>query len=203
VSAEQWSRVLDAYGQKSKQDVLADIGQGKRLSFVVAQALLNQKAGDNAQMDAVKPGPITLRGVEGVAIQYAKCCRPIPGDSIVGVFRPGQGLVVHTADCFTLRKSRPEAEQMLEMTWADQVQGTFGAGVRILVANQKGLLARLATEIADADANIEHISMERPDTDSYVNVFFEVAVENRRHLANVMRALRHIPEVKRVQRART
>ena len=104
-------------GAKSQQEVFADIGQGKRLSFVVAQALTNP-ATDAATREAMtKPAPITLRGVEGVAIQYAKCCRPIPGDGIVAVFHPGQGLVVHTADCMTLRKTRPEQEQMLDVTW--------------------------------------------------------------------------------------
>ena len=83
------------------------------------------------------------------------------------------------------------------------MEGTFVAGIRLLVSNRKGILARLAAEIASADANIEHLSMERPDSDSYVNMFFEVAVTSRRHLANAMRALRRISEVKRIHRART
>jgi GTP pyrophosphokinase len=203
ITVSQWQRLLSEYGAKTQQEVFADIGQGKRLSFVVAQALLNQTPSRHASESLAKPAPITLRGVEGVAIQYAKCCRPIPGDAIVGVFHPGQGLLVHTSECLTLRKNRPEPEQMLEVTWANAVEGTFVAGVRLLVANRKGILARLASEIASADANIEHLSMERPDSDSYVNMFLEVAVRDRRHMAMVIRAARRIPEVKRVHRART
>jgi len=203
VSAAQWQCLLSEYGAKSQQEVFADIGQGKRLSFVVAQALANPSTGPSVKESFAKAARITLRGVEGVAIQYAKCCRPIPGDAIVGVFHPGQGLVVHTAECVTLRKNRPEPEQMLDVTWAEQIEGTFVAGIRMLVANRKGTLARLATEIANADANIEHLSMERPDSDSYVNMFLEVAVTCRQHLANVLRALRRIHEVRRIHRART
>jgi GTP pyrophosphokinase len=79
----------------------------------------------------------------------------------------------------------------------------FEAGVRLLVADERGLLARLATTIADAGANIEYVSMERPDEGSVINMFFSVQVRDRNHLAHVMRALHRIPEVKRVQRART
>ena len=150
-----------------------------------------------------KPGALQLRGVEGVAIQYGKCCRPIPGDAIVGQFRRGQGLLVHTRDCQTLRKSRVESDQIVDVEWAPKVEGVFEAGIRILVDDQRGLLARLATAISDAGANIEYVSMERPDSDRVVNMFFSVQVQDRKHLAHVMRALRRIAEVKRVHRART
>jgi GTP diphosphokinase / guanosine-3',5'-bis(diphosphate) 3'-diphosphatase len=79
----------------------------------------------------------------------------------------------------------------------------FEAGMRLLVSDHRGLLAQLATAIADAGANIEYVSMERPDEGPVFNMFFSVQVRDRKHLANVMRALHRIPDVKRVQRART
>src|SRR4051794_20601344 len=109
ISWDRWEALAKEYGAKSQLDVLADIGLGKRLSFVVAQALTKVpgKTDDPAaQPSPGKLGSLTLRGVEGVAIQYAKCCRPIPGDSIVGQFRRVQGLLVHTRDCVTLKKQR-------------------------------------------------------------------------------------------------
>src|SRR5204862_6296526 len=186
-------------------DILADIGMGKRLSFVVAQALtrVTGRPGEESIGHTVKPGALQLRGVEGVAIQYGKCCRPIPGDAIIGQFRRGQGLLVHTRECQTLRKGRVESDQIVDVEWAPKVEGVFEAGIRIMVDDQRGLLARLATAIADAGANIEYVSMERPDTDRVVNMFFSVQVQDRKHLAHVMRALRRISEVKRVHRART
>ena len=160
--------------------------------------------------DAAAPTPsvaklssLTLRGVEGVAIQYAKCCRPIPGDAVVGQFRRGQGLLVHTRDCVTLKKQHVDASELVDVEWAPDVQGVFETGIRLLVADRRGLLAQLATAVADADANIDQVSMERPDGDEVLAMFFGVQVRDRRHLAQVLRSLRHIPEVKRAQRART
>jgi GTP diphosphokinase / guanosine-3',5'-bis(diphosphate) 3'-diphosphatase len=205
ITLERWEALAREYGAKSRLDILADIGQGKRLSFVVAQALTRvaTRAPDDAPQGPPRAGALQLRGVEGVAIQYGKCCRPIPGDAIVGQFRRGQGLLVHTRDCQTLRKSRVESDQIVDVEWAPKVEGVFEAGIRIMVDDQRGLLARLATAIADAGANIEYVSMERPDTDRVVNMFFSVQVQDRKHLAHVMRALRRISEVKRVHRART
>ena len=205
VTTQTWEKLVREYGAKSRLEVLAEIGVGKRLSFVVAQALSRTagRPGDVAEIGPPRPEALQLRGVEGVAIQYGKCCRPIPGDSVVGQFRRGQGLLVHTRDCQMLRKARPDTDQIVDVEWAPKVEGVFEAGIRLLVDDERGLLARLATAIADAGANIEYVSMERPDGDRVVNMFFSVQVRDRGHLAHVMRSLRRIPEVKRVQRART
>ncbi|MEO9136436.1 MAG: bifunctional (p)ppGpp synthetase/guanosine-3',5'-bis(diphosphate) 3'-pyrophosphohydrolase [Casimicrobiaceae bacterium] len=208
ISWDRWEALAKEYGTKTQLEILADIGLGKRLSFVVAQAL-TRPAGkaDEASASATtasmgKPAALTLRGVEGVAIQYARCCRPLPGDALVGQFRKGQGLIVHLRDCMTLRKQRVDSVELVDVEWAQDVQGVFDCGVRVLVADRRGLLAELATAIGDADANIDTVSMERPDGGD-VAMFFGVQVRDRRHLANAMRALRRIPDVRRVQRART
>ncbi len=211
ITWERWESLQKEYGAKSQLDILADIGLGKRLSFVVAQALtrLPGRPGDEAAAapsgapGAVIPSALTLRGVEGVAIQYAKCCRPIPGDTVVGQFRKGQGLLVHTQRCLALRKQRPDPEQLVDVEWAPDVKGVFDAGIRVLTEDRRGLLAELATAIADADANIDNVSMERPDGGEVLAMFFSVQVRDRRHLANVIRGLKRVPEVERVQRART
>ena len=188
---------------------MADIGLGKRLSFVVAQALTRApgKPGDEAAPHGgaagTKPTALTLRGVEGVAIQYARCCRPIPGDAVVGQFRKNQGLLVHTRDCVTLRKQRPDPEHLVDVEWSSDIKGEFDAGVRLLVTDRRGLLADIATAIADADANIDNVSMEKPDGAGLIAMFFSVQVKDRRQLAHVMRAVKRVPEVRWVHRART
>jgi GTP pyrophosphokinase len=209
ITWERWESLQKEFGTKSQLEILADIGLGKRLSFVVAQALTRPAGKPDDEPGAptfatpTKPSALTLRGVEGVAIQYAKCCRPIPGDKVVGHFRRGQGLAVHTRDCITLRKQRSDIEQLVDVEWAQDVQGVFDAGIRILVADRRGLLADLATAIADAEANIDNVSMERPDGGGLIAMFFSVQVRDRGHLAHVMRGLKRVPEVRRVQRART
>jgi GTP pyrophosphokinase len=205
ITWDRWEALQKEYGARTQLEILADIGLGKRLSFVVAQALTRPAGKDEVppQAGAGKSAALTLRGVEGVAIQYAKCCRPVPGDAIVGQFRKGQGLIVHSRDCATLRKQRIDGTELVDVEWAPDVQGVFDSGVRVMVADRRGLLAELATTIGDADANIVTVSMERPDGGGDIAMFFGVQVRDRRHLANVMRALRRIPDVHRVQRART
>jgi len=209
ITWERWEALQKEYGAKSQLEIVADIGLGKRLSFVVAQALARPtgKADDEGGAPPppmpAKPSALTLRGVEGVAIQYAKCCRPIPGDRVVGQFRRGQGLSVHTRDCVTLKKQRGDAEQLVDVEWAQDVAGVFDAGIRVLVADRRGLLADLATAIADAEGNIDNVSMERPDGGGLIAMFFSVQVRDRRHLAHVMRGMKRVQQVRRVQRART
>jgi guanosine-3',5'-bis(diphosphate) 3'-pyrophosphohydrolase len=204
---ERWEALQKEYGAKSQLEILADIGLGKRLSFAVAQALTRVPGGEEStpaiSTAPSKTGALTLRGVEGVAIQYAKCCRPIPGDVVVGQFRKGHGLLVHTRDCVTLRKQRPDPDQLIDVEWAHDIEGVFDAGIRLLVDDRRGLLADLATAIADADGNIDNVSLERPDGGEVLAMFFSVQVRDRRHLATVMRALKRVPEVRRIQRART
>ena len=206
ITWDRWEALAKEYDAKSQLDILADIGLGKRLSFVVAQALTRApgKPDDPAGNTATgKTGALTLRGVEGVAIQYAKCCRPIPGDTVVGQFRRGQGLLVHTRECITLKKQRHDPADLIDVEWSPEVEGVFETGLRLLVADRRGLLADLATSIADADANIDSVSMERPDGGDVLAMFFAVQVRDRKHLAQVIRALKHIPDVRRANRART
>src|SRR4030095_506033 len=209
ISWDLWEALQKEYGAKSQLELLADIGLGKRLSFVVAQALTRApgKTGDDAAVRATaignQPAALTLRGVEGVAIQYARCCRPIPGDAVVGQFRKSQGLLVHMRDCVTLKKQRIDPEQLIDVEWAPDVKGEFDAGVRLLVSDRRGLLADIATAIADADANIDNVSMEKPDGAGLIAMFFSVQVKDRRQLAHVIRAVKRVPEVRRIHRART
>jgi len=205
ITWERWEALAREYGAKSQLDILADIGIGKRLSFVVAQALTRTgaKGAADASPPPAKAGALSLRGVEGIAIMYAKCCRPVPGDAVLGQFRKGQGLTVHLRDCPSLKRQRIDQVEIVDIEWAPDVQGVFDAGVRLVVSDRRGLLADLATAIADAEANIDSVSMERPDGGSVIAMFFGVQVRDRRHLAQVMRAMRRVPDVKRLGRART
>ncbi|MCC7218043.1 MAG: bifunctional (p)ppGpp synthetase/guanosine-3',5'-bis(diphosphate) 3'-pyrophosphohydrolase [Burkholderiales bacterium] len=205
ITWDRWEALAKEYGAKSQLDILADIGLGKRLSFVVAQALTRApgKPDESPAPANAKLGTLSLRGVEGVAIQYAKCCRPVPGDTIIGQFRRGQGLLVHTRECVTLKKQRLDPSELVDVEWAPDVQGIFGTGIRLLVADRRGLLADVALAIADAGANIDTVSMERPDGGDVLAMFFGVQVRDRRHLAQVLRSLRRVPDVRKAQRTRT
>jgi len=195
-----WERVVRDSVSRSRQELLADIGLGKQLPAVIARRLLRHT--DAAREEAKGAGSVTIRGTEGMAVQLASCCRPIPGDQIIGSIKKGQGLVVHAADCAQIERSRRiEPEQWIDVEWDPGTTRLFLAAIKVTVANQRGVLAKVASEIAEAGANIDSISME-DDRSLYTTMAFVLEIANRQHLARVMRALRRLPDVKRIARVR-
>ncbi len=134
-----WGKLLKETGTKSQQDIFADIGLGRRLNMVVARQLAS--IGDTVSNDALGNAVVTIQGTEGMAVQFAKCCRPIPGDPIVGVIKSGQGLVVHTHDCPTLRRGR-SGEQWLDVVWDKHITRPFDVNIKLIVANRRGVLGQ-------------------------------------------------------------
>jgi RelA/SpoT family (p)ppGpp synthetase len=192
-----WERAVRDSGARSKGELLADLGLGKRLPAVVARRLL--KTADSREEAKTS---VTIRGTEGMAVQLATCCRPIPGDAIVGSMKKGQGLVVHTADCRSIVRSRKiEPDQWIDVEWDPRTTRLFQAALDVMVGNQRGVLARVASEVAEAGSNIDSISMEE-DRAVFTTMHFVVEVANRQHLARVMRSLRRLPDVKKISRVR-
>jgi GTP pyrophosphokinase len=136
-----------------------------------------------------------------MAVQFAKCCRPIPGDPIIGFIKKGQGLVVHTHDCPTALKARSDPEKWIEVDWASDTDRTFAVGIRVIAANQRGVLAKVAAAIAEAGSNIDNVSMD-DERGIYTALNFTIEVQNRLHLARLMKTLRRIPEVVRIVRVK-
>ena len=201
IDAASWDRAVRDTGAHTRQEVLADIGLGRRLPAVVARRLL-RKADQDAKGGAGKSASVVIRGTEGMAVQLASCCRPIPGDEIVGSMKKGQGLVVHAADCRQAARSRRvEPEQWLDVEWDRKTTRLFHAALRVTVTNQRGVLAKVASEIAQAGSNIDSISMEE-DRALFTSMLFVLEVGNRQHFARVMRALRRLPEVEKLVRVR-
>jgi len=192
-----WERALRDGGIRSRGELLADIGLGKRLPAVVARRLVRRPDGGD---EANPVGSVTIRGTEGMAVQLASCCRPIPGDAIVGSIKKGQGLVVHVTDCASIVRSRKkEPEQWIDVEWDARSARLFQAAISVTVENQRGVLAKVASEIAEAGSNIDAISMEE-DRAMFTIMRLVLEVANRQHLARVMRALRRLPAVKRISR---
>lgn len=198
---EAWDRFKKESGVRSKRAVLSDIGLGKRLPAIVARRLAEGLDVPITSLTAKLPRTrqaIMIRGTEGMAVQLGKCCRPIPGDPIVGLIRKEQGLVVHTHDCPVLAKLRSERGNWVDVVWDVTSDHLFDVTIRVIVKNARGLLARLAKEIAESNANIIDVSVE-DDRDSTM-LYFTVQVTDRVHLARILRALRRVPEVLRLAR---
>ena len=200
IDADSWEKYLRESGAKSKAELYADIGLGKRLAAVVAASLL-QRSGI-APSEQQMPGTILIRGTEGMAAQLARCCNPIPGDPVIGLVSKGQGIVIHTQDCPVIRKSRHESDRWVDVQWDDKTRRAFLVNIRLSVANERGVLARVAGGIAEAGSNIDNVSVEQSESSAYSTMNFTLQVTNRFHLAQIMKRLRLIPEVVRIVRAK-
>jgi GTP diphosphokinase / guanosine-3',5'-bis(diphosphate) 3'-diphosphatase len=195
-----WERVVRETVGRTKRELLADIGLGKQLPAVVARRLL--KRAEGAPEAKGKAAQVVIRGTEGMAVQIASCCRPIPGDAIVGSMKKGQGLVVHNTECRQIERSRRnEPEQWIDVEWDPAGNRLYLTAIKVMVANQRGVLAKVASEIAEAGSNIDSISMDE-DRTFYTTMLFVLEVANRQHLARIMRALRRLPDVKKLARVR-
>lgn len=198
VQDSNWERLHKETG-KERVEVLTDIGLGKRLNVVVARQLLAQEAGQPMQRPY---GSIAIRGSEGVAVQLAKCCHPIPGDPIIGFIKSDQGLIIHTHDCSSIKHYRDDPDKWLDVEWEPGLTKMFDVNIKLIVLNQRGVLAKLAAVIADEGSNIDNVAMEEEDGSQYTTIFFTLQVEQRMHLARIMRSLRVLPEVVRIMRVK-
>ncbi len=203
----------------SWEALLAEIGLGNRLAAVVARQLIPAappvaEAASGERMDAGggptpaavagtaaegKAPAFAIRGTEGVVVSYARCCRPIPGDPVLGFLSAGRGIVVHTEDCKNVAKFRKHPEQWIDVQWAERIEGVFPVSLRVEVKNQRGVLASVAAAISELDANIDTVSFDDRDG-QYTTMDFTVEVRDRVHLARMMRAIRRLETVVRVYR---
>jgi GTP diphosphokinase / guanosine-3',5'-bis(diphosphate) 3'-diphosphatase len=188
-------------GARSVEELYADIGLGKRLAPVTARTIALQFASKPAAALIVpRPAPIFVHGTEGSAVQYSTCCHPLPGDSIIGHLRGGHGLAIHRADCTVAQRQRAkDVERWIDVQWADDVHGVFRCEIELLVNDQRGVLAKIAANLAAADANIMHVAMDEEAVGTAV-LRFAIQVRSRVHLAQVVRSIRNLPEVSRISR---
>jgi GTP pyrophosphokinase len=197
-SESQWEQ-YQKEGGRNRGDTLADIGLGKKLAFVVARQLLAKDVDAQARNQT---GPMLIHGAEGIAVRLGKCCRPIPGDPIIGQIKKDHGLVIHTHDCVQVRHYRDDPEKWVDVAWSAELDKLFDVGIRIIVANQRGVLANVAAAISNEGSDIDNVHMTE-EAGAYSSLYFTVSVQNRLHLARLMRALRGLPEVIRLQRLKS
>lgn len=186
------------------EDLFEEIGLGNRVPQLVAQRLLDltgQKKEGVSFEEPRKQAPLVIKGTEGMVVEFANCCHPIPGDPIVGIMNIGKGITVHVDKCFRIAKLRRYPEQFLPLRWSEVAEGTFPVTVNVQLINERGVLAVVALAISDADANIEDIHFDERDGQHYL-VNFKILVRDRKHLAQVLRNLRQSPSVVRIIRSK-
>ncbi|MGB6055272.1 MAG: bifunctional (p)ppGpp synthetase/guanosine-3',5'-bis(diphosphate) 3'-pyrophosphohydrolase [Burkholderiaceae bacterium] len=204
---ELTEKLLNESRAKSLDELYIDIGIGKRMATLVARHIHGLLDGDAAAgevaSDAAALEPVVIDGSEGSSVQLAPCCQPIPGDRIVGQLKRDQGLLVHVEDCYIGKRQRAkEPERWIPVVWSDQPSRRFDCRLKILVRNEKGILARVAGEIGESDADITYVSMDDDKDPMMTQITFTIQVENRIHLARLIRNLRGISAVARILRER-
>ncbi|NCC28932.1 MAG: RelA/SpoT family protein [Gammaproteobacteria bacterium] len=194
---------LEEANQRTLDDLLGDIGLGNRLAAFVARRLA---AGDDDEatqaMQADKdlhPHRLAIRGTEGMVVSFARCCRPIPGDTIAALFSPGRGIVVHRSECRNLGSLETKRDKRLDVEWANEPDGEFPTEIRVEIGNRRGALAIVAGAIAELGSNIENVHSREKDGMTTALEFL-ILVKGRAHLARIMRRLRQIPLVLRITR---
>ena len=209
-----WDKLLRFTGNKSRQELLTDIGLGKRIANIVGKriAALLAEAGERpdavmltqhrfADSDTGTLNTITIDGSENASVTFANCCRPIPGDAIVGYLGRGEGLVVHTGECTVARKlQNKDAERFIGVEWADEPVRAFQTSIVVTAHNGKGVLARIAAALARAEADILHIDMGQEAAQESTELRFLIAVRDTQHLSVVTRALARTADVMQVRR---
>lgn len=205
------------------EEVYEDISLGKRVASLLARQLADMSedvlgnhrtsSGMIGMISRYTPGwfkspvsrtdhrPLAIRGTEGSVVTYAKCCRPIPGDPILGFVSAGRGIVIHVRGCKNVREFSKSPERWVDVQWEENGQGTYPVEIRVDTANQRGVLATVAAAIAEQESNIENVSIEERDG-RYSTLMFTITVRDRVHLAHIIRRIRSIENVVRIARAK-
>ncbi|MFP3873011.1 MAG: bifunctional GTP diphosphokinase/guanosine-3',5'-bis pyrophosphate 3'-pyrophosphohydrolase [Thiohalophilus sp.] len=197
---EQVQQVLVEFGFENMEQMFSEIGFGNQMAMVVARALLaSEHEALPGEKEKTQGIPLAIKGTEGTIVTYAKCCRPIPGDPILGFVTSGRGIVIHTEDCKNVAEYRNRPEKWIDVEWEQEIEGEFPIDIRMLVHNQRGVLATIAATISEMEANIENVSIEERDG-LHSTLSFTVSVKNRQHLARIMLRLRKLDMVSRIHR---
>jgi len=194
---EKLTEALKAIGVRSLNKLLEEIGLGNRVGNVVARQIigfLNQENSNQKNSGLF----LEITGTEGLVVNYGNCCKPIPGDSVIGHFTSG-GLVVHQERCKNILPFRQDPSQCSPVYWHEELDREFSADIRIQAYDEPGLLATLASTITNSETNIESIQTLEIDID-HVEFNMTLQVKGRDHLASIMKKIRSLKNISSINR---
>ncbi|MDO9268365.1 MAG: RelA/SpoT family protein [Methylobacter sp.] len=204
IDKEKIQALLQVMSKQSLDELLEDIGLGNKMPFLVAKRIAQDDINATIKLDdgdQSQKKPLVIKGTEGMVITLAKCCRPIPGDSIIGYFNPGKGIVVHHHECRNSSVVRKKQTNWLDVEWSADAAGDFPVEIRIEILNQRGSLATIASTISELNSNIENVTVV--DQDDRISVdLITLTVKDRVHLAKIMRRLKELSIVLKITRVK-
>jgi len=197
VTPEAQAAVLGELGMKDLDELYENIGLGERLAPLVARRLL---PGTQTEDGSSTLAPLSIAGTEGLLVTYARCCFPIPGDPIFAFLSAGRGVVIHRENCVNVEDYRKHPEKWLPVTWQAASDRLFSSEIRVYAVNRTGILAAVAAAIANLETNVDRVAIDEHGSDAVV-LIFELRIQDREHLARIIRVIRRMPDVVRVARS--
>ena len=204
IDSDRIKALLKILELSSINELLEDIGLGNKMPFLIAKQLTQSDINAHIKLndhDNAQQTPLIIKGTEGMVITLAKCCRPIPGDHIIGYFNPGKGIVVHHHECRNRAVTRKKHTNWLDVEWSHEIADDFSTELRIEILNQRGALATLASTISDQASNIENVTVVDQDDSVCVDLII-LTVKDRVHLAKIMRRLKELSIVLKITRVK-
>ncbi len=204
IDKDKIQTLLQLMSKQSLDELLEDVGLGNKMPFLIAKRIAQDniyatvKLDDN---DQAQKRPLIIKGTEDMVITLAKCCRPIPGDSIIGYFNPGKGIVVHHHECRNSNVVRKKQTNWLDVEWSTDAVGDFPVEIRVEILNQRGSLATVASTISELNSNIENVTVVDQDDRICVDLI-TLTVKDRVHLAKIMRRLKELSIVVKITRVK-
>ncbi len=203
IKKKHWNKLILDYHVQSKDEILMDIALGKKVNVMVAHQLTNLMDGVASNKKQTKMlDVITIKGSDDMAIQLANCCHPIPGDPILGYINKEKGLLIHTHDCQIVNELSLDHDRWVDVEWEPDSEKLFNVRLSVLVVNERGMLGKIASVIADAESNIDNVSIQDMDGSPFATLNFLVQVRHRQHLAELIRNLRKITKVNKITRVK-
>lgn len=193
--------IVNSSHLESISHLYEEVGIGNRPGLLVAKQIA-KSLGDTTRKETTEAQiahPLVIKGTEGLVISFAKCCRPIPGDDIAGLIKPGQGIEVHMMHCAKIERFHHQPDKYVTLLWEDNIEGDFSVDLKVDLVNRRGSLAALTLAISEAESNIVNIRAQESDRHHF-HVDITISVRNRSHLARILRRVRKRKDVLRVLR---
>ena len=198
ISKKQIQLLLESLAFKNMDELYENIGLGDKNPLLIAQMMLGEQQESHTSFDHA---PLLIKGTEGVSITFSNCCHPIPGDAIIGHLSKAKGLVVHRRKCLHVNSFIKEISRWIGVEWVDNVDHMLSTEITVHAKHQPGSFAEIAGKIADNGCNVEQVSIATEYEDDTVDLLFQIQVENRKYLADIIKQIRVLQSVKKVTRS--
>ena len=198
ISKKQIQLLLESLAFKNMDELYENIGLGDKNPLLIAQMMLGEQQESHTSFDHA---PLLIKGTEGVSITFSNCCHPIPGDAIIGHLSKAKGLVIHRRKCLHVNSFIKEISRWISVEWVDNVDHMLSTEITVHAKHQPGSFAEIAGQIADNGCNVEQVSIATEYEDDTVDLLFQIQVENRKYLADIIKQIRVLQSVKKVTRS--